>query len=361
MPHPDQAHPGWLYQRESQSRLSGAAQEFLREELRYLKEESPFFKGHFNFAVLSEQCRKRIGKRYGRSTIRNFAIREGFYDPEVDETGKPCIRFETGAIGLLFQHDSSIHAWLPLTRRKDIMIFTLDDHSRKVVHARLVPRDTAWHHLCGVRATVETHGRPLAYYTDNHGIFRPPEAAQGEITEPYTQFSRALSALQIELKFTQKAHPQAKGKVEKRFDYFQRRIPYLCERYNVTSLTQANAILEEQVQMFNEMHVHAETEEIPEKRWRKAIEEGRSLLRPIPENIPMDIVFALHYPRKVRPDGTISFANKDWKVPNAPLRREVMVVLRPPTSTRRPHTEIFVLYQGSTLAHFALAKGAAPN
>lgn len=358
---PQEVDPAWLYQRQSSCRLTPAIQDFLKKELRYLKETSPFFKGHYNFVVLAEQCRKHFGGRFHRSTIRNFAIREGFYDPKTDETGKPCIRFEMGAIGLLFQHDSSIHAWLPHTRRNDILILTIDDHSRKVVCARLVPRDTAWHHLCGVRAAVETFGCPAAYYCDNHSIFRPPQAAKGEITEPYTQFSRALSTLEIGLKFTEKAHPQAKGKVEKRFDYFQRRIPYLCERYNVTSLTQANKILDEQVQMFNELHVHAETGETPDKRWKSALEEGRSMLRPVPENIPLDIVFALHYPRKVRGDGTISFAGKTWKVPNAPLRREVTLVLKPPTSPRRPHTEIFVLYQGSTLAHFVLAKGAAPN
>ena len=359
MPVSTPAHPAggtWLYQRKSSSRLKPGAREFLRGELKYLKEESPYFKGHYNFAVLAEQCRKRFGGRTQRSTVRNLAIREGYYDPKVDETGKPCIRFETGAVGLLYQHDSSIHAWLPLTRRNDILILTIDDHSRKVIHARLVPRDTAWHHICAVRRTVETYGCPAAYYTDNHGIFRPVQAGAGEVTEPYTQFARVLKALEIDLKFTAKAHPQAKGKVEKRFDYFQRRIPYLCERYKITSLTEANKVLDEQVEMFNTQHVHAETGEIPEKRWRKAIEERRSFLRPIPEKTPMDMVFALHYPRVVRGDGTISFAGKSWNIPKGPRHRQVTVVLKPPTSPRRPHTEFFVLYKGSTLAHFVLAK-----
>lgn len=339
----------WLYRRKSRTRLKVEVQEFLSRELHYLKEQSPFFKGHYNFAVLAEQCQKHFGSRFQRSTIRNFAIREGFYDPKVDETGKPYIRFETGAIGLLWQHDSSIHAWLPLTGRNDILVLTEDDHSRKVVYARLVPRDTSWHHLCAIRTSVETYGCPVAYYTDNHGIFRAE-------TETHTQFSRALNSLEIALKFTAKAHPQAKGKVEKRFDYFQRRIPYLCERYKITSLTQANKILDEQVQMYNELHIHAETQETPDKRWQKAIEEGRSLLKAVPEGISLDIVCSLHYPRAVKGDGTISFAGKFWKVTNAPRYGQVTVVLKPPTSPRRPHTEIFVLYKGSTLTHFVLPK-----
>src|SRR3989338_3845102 len=89
MPVSTPAHPvggTWLYQRKSSSRLKPGAREFLRGELKYLKEESPYFKGHYNFAVLAEQCRKRFGGRTQRSTVRNLAIREGYYDPKMDET-----------------------------------------------------------------------------------------------------------------------------------------------------------------------------------------------------------------------------------------------------------------------------------
>jgi hypothetical protein len=135
---------------------------------------------------------------------------------------------------------------------------------------------------------------------------------------------------------------------------------YLCERYKITSLTQANKLLQEEIVFYNEEHIHAETEEIPEKRWRKAIEEGRSVLRPIPEKTPKDIIFALHYPRSVKGDGTVSFGGQFWKVPGAPRYGKVTVVLRPPIS-HTPFTQIFVLYQGSTLAHFVLPKGKPPG
>ena len=343
-------HGGWIYQREGfRDKLPDEVRSYLEEELRYIKHESPYFKGHFNFAFLAQQCQKIFGKRYHRNTIRQWAIREGFYDPKKDSTGKACIRFETGAIGLLWQHDSSYHVWLPHTRRYDILILTEDDHSRKVVGGILVPRDTAWHHLCVVRNSIETFGCPLSYYVDNHSIFRP-------YTNEHTQFTRALASLNIATKFTAKSHPEAKGKIEKRFDYFQRRIPYLCERYRITSLTKANEILKEVINDYNNLHIHDETKEIPEKRWQKAIQEGRSFLQPIPEKTPLDIIFALHFERKVKKDGTISFQGKPWKIPKAPIRREITIVLRPPIP-RRPHTEIYFVYKGSTLAHFILTKG----
>jgi transposase InsO family protein len=349
---------GWLYQRPhtGQSRLPVEVRGFLEEELRYIRTEAAEpFRGHYNFAFLAQQCRQRFGKPLPRNTLRRWAIQQGFYDPQRDTTRKPYIRFETGGIGFLFQHDSSIHAWVPRTKRNDVLILTEDDHSRKIVGALLVPQDTAWHHLQVVRDTVETFGRPLAYYTDNHAIFAPNG-------EGHTQFSRALKSLDITLKLTAKASPTAKGKIEKRFDYLQRRIPYLCERYQITNLTKANQVLRDEVAFYNQKHPHAETGEIPEKRWNKALEEGRAYLQDLPDKIPLDIIFALHYPRVVDKTGSIEFAGRHWRIPkDPPIRQTVTVVLRPPSSIRRPHTEIYVLYTGTTLAHFVIPKKGEPQ
>lgn len=342
-------HPGWLYQRPGtgRSRLPTEVQSFLEEELRYIREESNHFQGHYNFAFLAEQCRKRFGRRFHRDSLRRWAMGQGLFDPQRDATGKPTVRFETGGIGFLFQHDSSIHLWVPAIKRKDVLILTIDDHSRKIVGARLVPRDSSWHHLCVVRETIERYGCPLTYYTDNAGIFSPQ-------TEIHTQFSRALTAVDIAPRLTGKAQPQAKGKVEKMFDYLQRRVPYLCERYRVKNLTVANKILQEVVTEYNGYHLHAETREVPDKRWRKAMEEGRSFLRPTPSEAKLDLAFGLHYERLVKRDGAVEFAGQRWKVPKAIPGRYVTIVLRPPTGPRRPHTELFVLYKGSTLEHFVL-------
>ena len=349
-----QPQKDWLYQRPltGESRLPPDVRDFLRAECRFLREQSQLFDGHFNFAFLAEQCHRRFGKRYHRNTIRHWLIRERLYDPEVQTPGKAFVRFETGGIGMLFQHDSSHHLWVPATGRKDTLIATIDDHSRKIVAARLVPQDSTWHHLCVVRETLETHGCPLAYYVDNASIFRPEK-------EPSTQFGRALKAVGVDLKFTRVRAAQAKGKIERRFGYLQARIPYLCERYKIKNLTQANrTVIPEVITYFNETHVHWETEEIPDKRWRRAIEEGRTFLRPIPEKTPMDIVFALHWERHLKKDGSFTFCGRRFVIPKAPRHTAVTVVLRPPTSARRPCTEIYVLHEGSTLAHFVIPTGS---
>lgn len=340
-----------LYERQTPLALAKDVQDFVKEELRYMKTQSRVMQGHLNFALLAQEADKKFGIRFHRNTLRRWAIRESLYNPATDPTGKALNRFEMGGIGALFQHDSSIHLWVPALKIKTVLILTEDDHSRKVVGGRLVPNDTSWHHLCVARKTIETYGRPAAYYTDNHAIFSPS-------TEIHAQFNRALRTLDILLKLTGAYHPEAKGKLEKRNDYFQRRIPYLCERYNITNLTWGNKMLDDEIAYYNERHIHDEIQETPQQRWDRALKEGRCYLRPLPEKAPMDVIFGIHYERTLNKCREFKFGGRVWKIPNAPGYGKVTVVLRPPTSNCKPLTELIVLYKGGSQT-FTLGRSEA--
>ena len=349
--------PDWLYPRRHAGRgaLPEPVRAYVEEEIRYYQQESPFFRGHINFAFLAQQCRQRFGIRVHRQSIRRWAIGQGLYNPETDSKGKPYVRFEKNGIGMLFQHDSSVHMWLPYTDRQDYLIMTEDDHSRKVVGSLLVPQETAWHHLCVVRGTLETFGCPLAYYVDNHMIFKQPQ-------EIDTQFVRSLRTVEVDVQFTAKQYPEAKGKIEKRFDYFQRRIPLLCERYKTKSLTEANKILADEVNYYNEYHMHDETKETPNKRWARAMQDGRTYLRDLPTHGRLDTIFALHYKRYVDKCGMVLFQGKPYKALGARLRSHITLAVRPPTGPRRPHTEIYILNElGEEIAHYVIPRMTIKN
>ena len=162
------------------------------------------------------------------------------------------------------------------------------------------------------------YGMPLAYYLDNHSIFRfvlhqgvhvryKLREDEGEI-----QFRRALSSLGIGMIYTGKRQAQAKGKVEKIFDYLQRRLPYLCEKHHVKDLPEAQKILDDLLQYYNEQRIHEETREIPVKRWQEALNKEKGKLRPLEPSVDLEKVFSIHLQRKVRKDGTIMFMGKKW-------------------------------------------------
>ena len=342
----------WLCspRKERPSSLPPDVQAFLKQEMWYILHNSTHFRGHFNFSFLAQRCHQMFKKRYSRNTIRRWAFLNGLFVPKVHSTAKALTRFDVGSVGELFQHDSSPHLWVPATNRTDVLILTIDDHSRKIVGARLVPQDTSWHHICVVRQTLETHGRPIAYYTDNHQIFQSH-------TDLHVQFARVLRDLKIDPRLTGKAQPQAKGKVEKRFDYLQRRIPYLCERYHIKNLTQVNKILDQEVAYFNECHVHAETNETPHQRWKRALQEGRCHLRPLPVGRTLDLIFGLHYIRKIKKDGSFVFKGTRFEIPHGPRYAELTIVLHPPFKRRNYH-QLAALWKGQCLKQWILPAGS---
>jgi len=187
-----------------------------------------------------------------------------------------------------------------------------------------VEKDVSFAHLQTVRDTVSVYGLPLSYYVDEHSIFRFVERRGVHVTynlgkdEGKVQFKRALEQLNIGIIYAKS--PEAKGKIEKRFDYFQRRLPFLCEKYNVVKISEAEKILDELIFFYNEKHVHEETGETPNERWKRGIKQGKSRLRALPEEVDLDYIFSLHYERKVKKDGTISFMGRRWKIGKFPGR-----------------------------------------
>ena len=183
-------------------------------------------------------------------------------------------------------------------------------------------RETSFDHLSVARKTVEDYDLPLAYYVDEHSIFRFVKHKGIHVTytvgedEGKIQFKRALESLGIGVIY---AHsPEAKGKIEKQFDYFQRRLPFLCQKYKVVKISKAEKILDELISFYNEKHVHEETHETPNERYKKGIREGKSRLRRLSEDIDLDYVFSIHHQKKVKKDRTISFGGERWKVGKFP-------------------------------------------
>lgn len=323
--------------------LSPEVQQWLEEELGYIRQKADVFRGKFNFAFLAEEAEKKFHRPFNRNSFRLYALKLGYYHCRPDEKGKVYTRFETSGPGALFQHDSSFHLWLPCTRKRHYLLLTKDDYSRLVVTARLVAAETSWEHLLAVQEAVLRYGRPLAYYVDNHSIFRYVvhqsrharyrlKEDEGEI-----QFRRALNSLDIGVVYTGKRQAQAKGKVEKIFDYFQRRLPYLCEKHKVGDCGEAQKILDDLVQYYNEQRIHQETQEIPAQRWQEAFRRNQGKLRPLEPSLDLEKIFSIQLQRKSRKDGTIMFMSKKFRI-NCPEGTIVTICLIP--------NQKFMVYRG---------------
>jgi hypothetical protein len=152
--------------------------------------------------------------------------------------------------------------------------------------------------------------------------------------------------MDVGLIYTAEGSPESKGKVEKSFDYLQRRIPYLCERHNVRDLVEAGKIVTDVVGFYNEERVHLETEEVPRKRWDEALRAGRGKLRPLDPSRNLDLIFSLHYERTMKKDGTFRFQGREYKLRHLAGTRVTIGLI--------PKTKLLVIKDGQRAAEFPL-------
>jgi transposase len=123
--------------------------------------------------------------------------------------------------GELIQIDGSPHAWFEDRGPRCTLIVFIDDATSRLTALHFAAVETTKAYLGALRAHVLAHGRPLAFYSDRHGIFRvnAKEAASGD---GFTEFGRVAERLRIEL--IQALTPQAKGRVERANQTLQDRL-----------------------------------------------------------------------------------------------------------------------------------------
>lgn len=105
------------------------------------------------------------------------------------------------------------------------------------MHLRFGETESAFDYMMATREYLEQHGKPLAFYSDKHGIFRVNNG--GSTTTGVTQFGRVLSELGIELICANS--PQAKGRVERANQTLQDRLIKDMRLEGISSIEAANA------------------------------------------------------------------------------------------------------------------------
>jgi hypothetical protein len=89
-----------------------------------------------------------------------------------------------GAIawGELVQIDGSEHAWFEDRGPPCTLLAFVDDATSRLMQLRFVASESAFDYFRTMRAYLEEHGKPVAFYNDKHGIFRvnSKDAAGGD-------------------------------------------------------------------------------------------------------------------------------------------------------------------------------------
>src|SRR6185436_17100773 len=111
-----------------------------------------------------------------------------------------------------------------------------------------VPSESTFAYFEVLRRYLETHGKPVAFYSDKHSIFQvsQEDAAGGD---GMTQFGRALSELNIEILCANSS--QAKGRVERAHATLQDRLVKELRLVGISDREAANAFLPDFIASYN--------------------------------------------------------------------------------------------------------------
>ena len=197
--------------------------------------------------MAGEELEEVHGIRVSRGTLRKWAVEAGLWKPSPRR--RPRIhppRPPRPRLGELEQVDGSPAAWFGSRGAPCTLIIFIDDAASRIMEARFVQAETTRDYAAALRRYLETHGRPLALYSDRHGIFRVnAKGREGE----RTQFGRMAEELGIELICART--PQAKGRVERCFRTLQDRWIHKLRLLGIDDMETANARLPELIAWHN--------------------------------------------------------------------------------------------------------------
>ena len=152
------------------------------------------------------RCSTRIGSRYSDfgptfaceklaeenlvvspETLRGWLLAEGLWQRQRQRDPHRRRRPRRACFGELVQIDTSLHEWLEGRGEQIVLITMIDDATSRIL-ARFYPSDNAEAHFDLLQRWLKKYGRPLALYSDRHGIYERTKKAS-----PITRAKRSLA------------------------------------------------------------------------------------------------------------------------------------------------------------------------
>lgn len=158
------------------------------------------------------------------------------------------MRERRACFGELVQIDGSSYDWFEGRAPKCSLLVFIDDATGKLVQLLFVESESFFSYCRAAAGYFTRYGKPAAFYSDKHGIFRVNQPASG-CTDALTQFGRVMQELHVQIICANT--PQAKGRVERANQTLQDRLPKELRLRGISSWEAGNAYLPEFVEDFN--------------------------------------------------------------------------------------------------------------
>jgi len=238
--------------------------------------------------------------------------------------------------GMLIQMDSSEHKWLSTQKGKYWLVYGIDDADNTVPCAKFIPADTTFANMDCIQAILLKKGLFGALYVDkashftttrHGGLHNKADEEQGD-----TNIETSLKDLGITL-ITANS-PQAKGRVERMFRFFQDRL--------------INEMRLNKIQNYDEANHFLKTDFLPwyNMKYNKN-RKAESVYKQIPKGTDLNMIFSLREIRTVNKDNTITFYNQIIQLPAT--KKYISLTQRKVEVRLNGQRELYILYKNDLI------------
>jgi transposase len=258
----------------------------------------------FGPTLAQEKLLELHGVRVAKETLRKWMVASGIWLTRAQRLPKAHQpRHRRACCGELVQIDGSPHAWFEGRGPRCTLLVYIDDATGRLMELQFVEVESAFDYFASTVRYLKRHGKPVAFYSDKHSIFRLAHQGATGRAEGVTQFGRALTELNIEIICANS--PQAKGRVERMNQTLQDRLVKELRLRGVSSMEAGNAFLPEFMEDCN-------------RRFGRAPRNPHDAHRPLQDGEDLSHIFSWQEERTMSRNLTVHFKRVTYLVEPGP-------------------------------------------
>jgi transposase len=206
------------------------------------------YKG-FGPTLAHEKLEEKEKLKLSVESVRQLMIAEELWKPrKIKKVIVHPLRERRACLGELVQIDGSPHDWFEGRAAACVLLVFIDDATGRLLQLQFAESESFFSYCTAAEGYFKQHGKPVAFYSDKHGIFRVNLPTTGQ-KDALTQFGRAMQELDIQIICANT--PQAKGRVERVNQTLQDRLVKEMRLRGISSMADGNAYLPAFIDDFN--------------------------------------------------------------------------------------------------------------
>jgi hypothetical protein len=289
----------------------------------------------FGPTLAHEKLTEVHGIQLSRESVRQILITEGLWKARrAKHASVHQMRERRACFGALVQIDGSDHDWFEGRGPRCSLLAYIDDATGQLMELWFVPAETFFAYAEATRHYLERYGKPVAFYSDKHGIFRVNQPRPLGTSSGLTQFGRAMQELDIQIICANT--PQAKGRIERAYQTLQDRLVKELRLLGISDIPSANAYAPEFREDYN-------------RRFAVLPRSAHDAHRPLLKTENLDQILSHQQTRILSKNLTLQFNQVIYQIqtnrPTYALRNAQVTVCE------NPQGEIIILYKKQPLPY----------